>query len=46
MPADADAKALEAAARADTRIAELLAGKQIVKAIVVPGRLVNFVIKG
>jgi leucyl-tRNA synthetase len=46
VPTDADAKALETAARADARIAELLAGKQIVKAIVVPGRLVNFVIKG
>ena len=38
VPAEIDAKALEAAARADARIAELLAGKQIVKAIVVPGR--------
>jgi leucyl-tRNA synthetase len=46
VPADADGKALETAARADARIAELLHGKQIVKAIVVPGRLVNFVIKG
>jgi leucyl-tRNA synthetase len=46
VPTEIDAKALEAAARADARIAELLAGKQVVKAIVVPGRLVNFVIKG
>jgi leucyl-tRNA synthetase len=38
--------ALEAAARADEKIAELLAGKTIVKVVVVPGRLVNFVIKG
>jgi leucyl-tRNA synthetase len=45
VPADADGAALEAAARGDARIAELLAGKQVVKAIVVPGRLVNFVIK-
>ena len=45
VPADADAAQLEAAARADARIAELLAGKQIVKVIVVPGRLVNFVVK-
>ncbi len=43
VPSDADAKALEAAAKADPRIAELLAGKTIRKAIVVPGRLVNFV---
>jgi leucyl-tRNA synthetase len=46
VPADTDGKALEAAARADTRIAELLTGKQVIKAVVVPGRLVNFVIKG
>jgi leucyl-tRNA synthetase len=45
VPTDIDAKALEAAARSDARIAELLAGKQIVKAVIVPGRLVNFVIK-
>ena len=43
---DADAAALEAAARADERIAELLRGKQIVKVIPVPGRLISFVIKG
>ena len=46
VPADADAAALEAAARADTRIAELVAGKQIAKVIAVPGRLVSFVVKG
>jgi leucyl-tRNA synthetase len=46
VPVDSDQKALITAARADERIAELLAGKQIVKEIVVPGRLVNFVIKG
>ncbi|MEX2092384.1 MAG: class I tRNA ligase family protein, partial [Pirellulales bacterium] len=46
VAADADAKTLEAAARADARVAELLVGKQIVKTVVVPGRLVNFVIKG
>ncbi len=40
-----NAAALEAAARADQRIAELLAGKTVVKAIVVPGRMVNFVVK-
>ena len=43
--ADADAAATEAAARADERVAELLAGKAIVKVIAVPGRLVNFVVK-
>ena len=45
VPADADIPALEAAAAADPRIAELLAGKQIVKVITVPGRMVNFVIR-
>jgi leucyl-tRNA synthetase len=44
--AETDQVGLEEAARADERIAELLSGKQIVKAIVVPGRLVNFVVKG
>ena len=36
---------LEAAARADARVVELLVGKDVVKVIVVPGRLVNFVVK-
>jgi leucyl-tRNA synthetase len=45
VPAETDKAGLEAAARADERIAEQLSGKQIVKAIVVPGRLVNFVIR-
>ena len=44
MPAGADAAALEAAAAADPKIAELLAGKRIVKVVAVPGRLVNFVL--
>ena len=46
VPTDADSATLEAAARADERVAELISGKQIVKVIVVPGRLVNIVIKG
>jgi len=45
VAADADAATIEAAARADARITELLAGKQIAKVIAVPGRLINFVIK-
>jgi leucyl-tRNA synthetase len=45
VPPDTDVKQLEAAARADARTAELLAGKQIVKVIPVPGRLINFVVK-
>jgi leucyl-tRNA synthetase len=43
---DADAATLEAAAKADERVVEHLAGKQIVKIVVVPGRLVNIVVKG
>jgi leucyl-tRNA synthetase len=46
VPADADADAMKAAAAADPKIAELLAGKQIAKVVAVPGRLVNFVVKG
>ncbi len=37
---------LQEMAFSDARVAELTAGKEIVKAIVVPGRLVNIVIKG
>ncbi|HTQ39195.1 MAG TPA: leucine--tRNA ligase [Pirellulales bacterium] len=44
--AASDPKLLEAAAKADPKIAELLAGKTIIKVVAVPGRLVNFVIKG
>ena len=46
VPSDTPADALEAAAKADPRVAELLVGKTIVKAIVIPGRMVNFVVKG
>ncbi|MCE9544032.1 MAG: class I tRNA ligase family protein, partial [Planctomycetia bacterium] len=45
VPPDADEAALEAAARADEKIAALLADATVVKVIVVPGRLVNFVTK-
>ena len=45
VPADADPAALEEAARNEPRIARLLEGKQIVKVITVPGRLVNFVVR-
>jgi leucyl-tRNA synthetase len=45
VPAETDQAGLETAARADVRIAELLNGRQVLKAIVVPGRLVNFVVK-
>lgn len=45
VPAHAAANELEAAARADPRVAEWIAGKEIVKVVVVPGRMVNFVVK-
>jgi leucyl-tRNA synthetase len=45
VPAGSDEATLEAAAKADPRIAELLSGKTIVKTIVVAGKLVNFVVK-
>jgi leucyl-tRNA synthetase len=45
VAADATPADIEAAARADVRIQELIAGKTVVKVVVVPGRLVNFVIK-
>jgi leucyl-tRNA synthetase len=45
VPAGSDQDTILAAAQADPRISELLAGKTIVKSIVVPGKLVNFVVK-
>jgi leucyl-tRNA synthetase len=45
VPAGSDQATITAAARADERIASLLEGKEIVKTIVVPGKLVNFVVK-
>jgi leucyl-tRNA synthetase len=44
VPADADAAALEEAARADERVAAQLAGKTVRRVVAVPGRLVNFVV--
>jgi leucyl-tRNA synthetase len=44
VPADADAEAVEAAARADARVAALLDGATVRRVIAVPGRLVNFVV--
>ncbi len=46
VPAEAAQAELERIARSDARILELVAGKEIVKVIVVPGRLVNIVVKG
>ena len=46
VPADADRDAMTAAARADEAVQSHLEGKTVVKAIAVPGRMVNFVVKG
>lgn len=43
---DADNKTLETMALADEKVKELINGKEIVKIVVVPKRLVNIVIKG
>jgi leucyl-tRNA synthetase len=43
---DADDESVRAAALADEKVKEALAGKQIVKVIVVKNKLVNIVIKG
>jgi leucyl-tRNA synthetase len=45
VPADADAKAIEAAALADEKVQLRAAGKSVAKVIVVPGKLVNLVVK-
>ncbi len=45
VPAEATKEELERLALADSRIIELTSDKEIVKTIVVPGRLVNFVVK-
>ena len=44
VPAEADAASLQAAAAADPKIAEQLAGRTILKVVAVPGRMVNFVL--
>ena len=45
VPAQADAAAIEAIALANPRVVEMVEGKEIVKKVIVPGRLVNFVVK-
>ena len=45
-PAGAGQEALEAAARGNERIAELLDGREVRRVIVVPDRIVNFVVAG
>ena len=44
IPADADRQAQEEVARAEPKVAEMLRGKTIRKVIVVPKRMVNFVV--
>jgi leucyl-tRNA synthetase len=45
VAADADAKAIEAAALAGEKLQTRISGKTVVKVIVVPGKLVNLVVK-
>jgi len=45
VPADADGKAIEAAALADEKVQSRAAGKTVAKVIVVPGKLVNLVVR-
>jgi leucyl-tRNA synthetase len=45
VASQATAEQMEQVARGDPRVAEWLEGKQLVKVVVVPGRMVNFVIK-
>ncbi len=44
VPAGSDAAAMEAAARADARVAAALEGRETRRVVAVPGRLVNFVV--
>jgi leucyl-tRNA synthetase len=45
VPASADKSQVEAAAFADENVLRFTEGKQIIKVIVVPGKLVNIVVK-
>ncbi len=46
FPATATNAEIEQAAMADERAAKFLEGKQVVKVIVVPKKIVNIVVKG
>jgi leucyl-tRNA synthetase len=46
VPAGADEITHEAAARADEKVAAALDAAEVVKVVVVPGRMVNFVVRG
>jgi leucyl-tRNA synthetase len=43
-PTDADGATLEALARADQKVVAALAGRETKRVVVVPGRLINFVV--
>ncbi|MBQ6474510.1 MAG: class I tRNA ligase family protein, partial [Victivallales bacterium] len=45
MPADADQNTMQALAKENQSVQQAISGKSIAKAIAVPGRLVNFVVK-
>jgi leucyl-tRNA synthetase len=45
VPAGTDSKTMEAAALTNEKVRDRIAGKTIVKVIVVPGRTVNLVVK-
>ncbi len=45
VPTGSESPVIEAAARANDRVAEHLAGKTVVKVIYVPGRMLSFVVK-
>ena len=46
VPADADQAAMQSAAESDENVRKQLEGRAVVKTILVPGRMVNFVVKG
>jgi len=46
IPPDATKEAIQALAEADPQVQTHLAGKPVVKIVVVPGKMVNFVVKG
>jgi leucyl-tRNA synthetase len=45
VDADADSKTIEAAALSDEKVQSRIAGKTVAKVIVVPGKLVNLVVR-
>jgi leucyl-tRNA synthetase len=45
VPSGSNESTIQAAAQADTKVAARMAGKTVVKVIVVPGKLVNIVVK-